>query len=245
MVIVNADDFGRTPEETDAIVRCFEAGRITSTTAMVFMADSERAAALAKEKCLEVGLHLNLSQIYSAARPEADCHVAAHSRIVRFMRSSKYAVLLYHPFLRRAFHEVFAAQLKEFVRLFGKEPSHIDGHQHRHISANVLCDTIIPRGSRVRKNFSFFPGQKGLINRIYRARVDRWMRSKYKLTDYFFSLPNCMKGVVLESVMKLAQKSSVEIMTHPIVPAEFSFLMSDGYARQLRSVTLGGYSRLN
>ena len=244
MVIINADDFGRTREETDAILRCFEAGRITSTTAMMFMADSERAAALAKEKGLDVGLHLNLSQLYTAPRTEPELRDSSHARVVRFMRGSKYAVLIYHPFLRKAFLHVFKAQFDEFVRLFGKEPSHIDGHQHRHISANVLCDNIIPRGVKIRRNFSFFPGQKSAMNRFYRAQVDKWMGRKYKLTDYFFSLPNCMSPGTLDAVLKLANPFAVEIMTHPIIPAEYQFLMSNEYVEQLRGVRLCSYSSL-
>jgi predicted glycoside hydrolase/deacetylase ChbG (UPF0249 family) len=48
VLIINADDWGRSPAETDAALDCFSNGRITSVTAMVFMADSKRAADLAK-----------------------------------------------------------------------------------------------------------------------------------------------------------------------------------------------------
>ena len=47
MLIINADDFGRSVGETNAALECYIAGRITSVSAMVFMADSERAAELA------------------------------------------------------------------------------------------------------------------------------------------------------------------------------------------------------
>ena len=65
MLIINADDFGRSVAETDAALRCYVAGRITSVSAMVFMADSERAAELAKEKELDVGLHLNFTERFT------------------------------------------------------------------------------------------------------------------------------------------------------------------------------------
>ena len=32
------------------------------------------------------------------------------------------------------------------MRLYGKLPSHVDGHQHRHLCANMLIDPIIPEG---------------------------------------------------------------------------------------------------
>ncbi len=43
MIVINADDLGRTEAETEAALSCFNQGRITSTSAMVFMEDSERA----------------------------------------------------------------------------------------------------------------------------------------------------------------------------------------------------------
>ncbi|TMP94577.1 MAG: ChbG/HpnK family deacetylase [Verrucomicrobia bacterium] len=55
MLIINADDWGRSLAETDAALRCYKAGRITSVSAMAFMADSERAAELGKELSLRTG----------------------------------------------------------------------------------------------------------------------------------------------------------------------------------------------
>ena len=66
MLIINADDWGRSLAETDAALECYKAGRITSVSAMVFMGDSERAAELAKENKLDVGLHLNFTDRFTA-----------------------------------------------------------------------------------------------------------------------------------------------------------------------------------
>ena len=66
MLIINADDWGRSLAETDAALECYKAGRITSASAMVFMGDSERAAELAKENKLDVGLHLNFTDRFTA-----------------------------------------------------------------------------------------------------------------------------------------------------------------------------------
>ena len=103
MLIINADDWGRSRAETDVELECFRAGRFTSASAMVFMEDSERAAELAREYGVDVGLHLNLSQRYT--RPPASSIAEAQDKIVRFMTKSKYAVLLYHPALRKHFHD--------------------------------------------------------------------------------------------------------------------------------------------
>jgi predicted glycoside hydrolase/deacetylase ChbG (UPF0249 family) len=44
MLIINADDFGMDEISTNRILECYDRRLITSTTAMVFMADSIRAA---------------------------------------------------------------------------------------------------------------------------------------------------------------------------------------------------------
>ena len=83
MLIVNADDLGRTKAATDAAIECYAKGRITSTSAMVFMADSERAAAVAANTGIGIGLHVNFSEQFSSPNvPEKLC--AAHRRIRRF-----------------------------------------------------------------------------------------------------------------------------------------------------------------
>jgi len=241
MIVVNADDFGRSQPETDSILSCYREGRITSTSAMVFMEDSARAADRARECGIDVGLHLNLSQRYSSpAVPRLLDETQA--QIVRFMKSSKYAVLLYHPGLRKNFRDVFNAQMDEFVALFGRPPSHIDGHQHRHLCANMLMEQIIPSGQKVRRNFSFFPGEKGWINRSYRRLIDGWLARRYRLTDYFFSLPQCLARDRLSRVAQLAQVSKVELMTHPAKADEYEFLLSDGCLNFFKSLETVSYA---
>lgn len=56
-LIVNADDFGMTLPENEAIVKLFEEKRITSTTILAPAARAEEACVLAKERRLPVGVH--------------------------------------------------------------------------------------------------------------------------------------------------------------------------------------------
>jgi predicted glycoside hydrolase/deacetylase ChbG (UPF0249 family) len=233
VIIVNADDFGRSRAETDVVVACHNAGRITSTTAMVFMEDSERAAEAALGLGIDAGLHLNLSQRFTGARV-SDGLRRSHDRIVSFLRSSKYALLVYNPFLRRQFQDVVEAQVEEFARLYGKPPGHIDGHQHLHLCANLVRDKFIPVGSRVRRNFSFWQGEKSALNRYYRRRVDSVLARDYSLVDYFFSLEDSLRRGLLERVFNLAETSTVELMTHPVYPSEFEYLMSGEHLNRLQ-----------
>jgi chitin disaccharide deacetylase len=242
VIIINADDFGRSEAETDAALHCFENGRLTSATAMVFMQDSSRAADAANAVGLDVGLHLNLSQAFDVAAPARvqECH----ARIVRFLARSKYASIVYHPGLREQFRYVYHAQVEEFVRLYGRHPSHIDGHQHKHLCTNMLVDAIIPARERVRRSFSFWPGEKSAVNRGYRRVVDSALGRLYRRTDFFFGLQECLEMGRMPRVFELAQSSAVELMTHPLKSAEYRYLMSDTYIEGLRGVATGTYSSL-
>ena len=241
MIIVNADDFGRTCAETDLTVACYAAGRITSTTAMVFMQDSERAAEVSDGLGMDVGLHLNLSQPFTLPGIEARLQ-QSHERVVRFLTTSKYARLVYNPFLRQQFRRVIDAQIEEFARLFGRQPSHVDGHHHQHLCANVLIDKLIPAQRRIRRSFSFWPGEKSRFNRGYRAVVDRALARSYTMADFLFSLEECLSNDRMSRVFQLAVTATVELMAHPINSIEYAYLMSDEYRDNLRQLQVGTYS---
>jgi predicted glycoside hydrolase/deacetylase ChbG (UPF0249 family) len=242
MLIVNADDWGRSRAETDAILQCHLGGHITSVSAMVFMEDSERAAGLAGENRVDVGLHLNFSQQFTGeiVSPALRNH---HRSIVAFLTTNKYAQLFYNPFLRTQFAYSCQSQLEEFTRLFGALPTHIDGHHHMHLCANVLLSRSIPAGMAVRRNFSFWPGEKSLLNRVYRGAVDRWLARRYRLTDYFFDLTQCMEKKKLGRVAALARLEEVELMTHPISPGEQAYLMSEDCSELLPNLSSARYRK--
>jgi predicted glycoside hydrolase/deacetylase ChbG (UPF0249 family) len=242
MLIINADDWGAARADTDAALNCFRNGRITSVTAMMFMKDSERAADLAKEFGVATGLRLNLDQHYNGGAPLAVRE--SQNRVARFLNCSKFSVLLYHPGLRRQFRELFQAQLEEFVRLYGKPPTHVDSHHHRHLCANMLLDEIIPRGFKVRRNYTFWPGEKGLSNRVYRSAADSMLRRRYRVTDFFFSLGDCLRNHSLERVLRVAATADVELMTHPIDAEESSFLLSKEWERFLKKLRVASYAAL-
>jgi predicted glycoside hydrolase/deacetylase ChbG (UPF0249 family) len=241
MLIINADDWGRSVAETNAAFRCYKAGRITSVSAMVFMEDSERAAELARENELDVGLHLNFAERFTAGKSPG--LLGEHqSRLVRFLMRNKYSPLLYNPFLRIAFSYSYQAQAGEFVRLFGRPPSHIDGHHHMHLCANLLLSKVIPAGTKMRRNFSFWPGEKSLLNRAYRGLVDRSLARRYRLADYFFDLTQCIQEKKLHRLTALAKSRNVELMTHPVVQREAEYLMSDEFQETLQRLEIGGYA---
>ena len=205
MLIINADDWGRSLAETDAALGCYKAGRITSVSAMVFMEDSERAAELAKENELDVGLHLNFTDRFTANQSAGIAWQIIMAKSSTFLGGTNMSQLLYNPFLRKEFAYSYEAQAEEFARLYSKPPSHIDGHHHMHLCANILLSNMIPAGMKMRRNFSFWPGEKSLLNRTYRGLVDRWLARRYRLADYFFDLTQCIEGEEIGSSRGLGE----------------------------------------
>jgi len=232
MLTVNADDLGRCAVATDRIMACVAANRINAASAMVFMEDSQRAATLATASGLDAGLHINFSESFTG--PDIPPSLRRnHERIRRFLRANKYALVIYNPFLRKAFREVFAAQVEEFARLYGRVPSRFDGHQHMHLCSNMILDRLLPTGARVRRSFSFNAGEKNFLNRYYRKFVDRRLLARHRIGHFFFALSQHLPVARLQRVIGLAKTSDVELMTHPQVNAEFEALLSDEFVNAI------------
>lgn len=202
----------------------------------MFMADSARAAGTAREANIDAGLHLNLTAPFTAANCPAQ--LKEHQRkVVGYLRLHSMARIFYHPGLKKSFEYVTAAQFDEYERLFGQRTRRVDGHHHQHLCANVLFGDLLPSGTVARRNFTFFPGEKSGLNRFYRAVLDRRLARRHSIVDYLFALPPLEAGR-LDRIFSVAQRSVVELETHPEVPNEYAFLMGEEMCRRSGEVNL-------
>jgi len=223
LLIINADDWGRDYETTARTLDCALHGTISSVSAMVFMQGSERAAAIAQERGIDAGLHLNFTTPFSASC--APTRLTEHQhRLSRYLLGQRLSHGAFHPGLAASFEYVVKAQLEEFRRLYGEEANRIDGHHHMHLCANVLFGGLLPAGTIVRRNFSFAPGEKSWGNRFYRKIVDRVLARKHPLVDLFFSLSPVGPVSRLDRIFSSARHSVVELETHPMNSEEYGFL---------------------
>jgi chitin disaccharide deacetylase len=115
-LIVNADDFGLSAGVNAGVARTHEEGILTSASLMVRQPGAEQAAAYARATpALGVGLHVDLGEwvlrdgawtaVYEVVPIDGDPHaVEAEVR----------------------------GQLARFRALTGREPTHLDSHQHVH-----------------------------------------------------------------------------------------------------------------
>lgn len=115
-LIVNADDFGRSPGINAGILRAHVEGVVRSASLMVRYPAAEEAARAAREQPgLGVGLHLDLGEwVYAGGEWRAAYEVADTDD-------------------RSAVERELEHQLERFAELTGGgTPTHIDSHQHVH-----------------------------------------------------------------------------------------------------------------
>ncbi len=208
---------------------------------MVFMADSERAAGLALEHNISAGLHLNFTTQFNSHL--ATARLAEHQqRVASYLRRHRFAQALFNPLLTDSFEYVLKAQNDEFARLYGEQPSRVDGHHHMHLCSNVLIAGLLAPGTIVRRHFSFQPGEKSLLNRLYRKSVDYILAKRHLLADLFFSLPPLDPLSRLQTIFSLGREHNVEVEAHPANPQEHRFLTEGGVFRCVSGVPIAhGY----
>ncbi len=130
-LIVNADDYGRSPGVSRGILQAHREGIVTSTTVMINQPDVETQLAEALA-CPELGIGLHL--VFSAWRP-----VLPPEEIPSLVNSDG-RFLSQHDLWARA-EEIspahvraeFRAQLERFDGLAGRQPDHLDCHHFVHL----------------------------------------------------------------------------------------------------------------
>jgi predicted glycoside hydrolase/deacetylase ChbG (UPF0249 family) len=113
VLIVNADDFGRSPGVNRGVIRGHEQGIVTSATLMVRWPAAEEAAAYARDSGLSVGLHLDLGEW-------------------EFRDGEWHELYEVVPETPEAVAAELDRQLDRFEQLMGRPPTHLDSHQHVH-----------------------------------------------------------------------------------------------------------------
>jgi predicted glycoside hydrolase/deacetylase ChbG (UPF0249 family) len=198
---------------------------------MVFMEDAERGAELARQQGIDAGVHLNFTTPFSSANCPAQL-VEHQRKLTAYLRRNRFAQTVFHPGLASSFEYVMSAQIDEFRRLY-HEPARFDGHHHMHLCANVVWGNLLPAGTIARRNFSFQPGEKSVVNRLYRRMLDRKLARRHRLTNYLYNLAPLEPSSRLQRVFSLARHAAVELETHPAHPAEYQFLTQGELSRQL------------
>ncbi len=187
LLIVNADDLGLRPDVTDATLKVFAAGAISSATAMTMMQDTARAASLATERGLPVGLHLNLTFGYNGPGVPVAIRERQARLVVYF--GSRVARNVYDPRMRRVIDAAINDQLVAFHDAFGRPPTHLDGHHHIHLCPTVALSAALSGFTRARVTASGPPAPRLGVRRALAAIDNAILRRRFLTPDRFIAFP--------------------------------------------------------
>ncbi len=184
-LIVNADDFGQSPGINRGIFEAHERGIVTSASLMVRWPAATEAAAYGREHPdLSVGLHFDLGEW--AYREEI-------------------WVPLYEVVPTRdptAVRDEVSRQLGTFRRLLGRDPTHIDSHQHVH--REEPARTIVLQAARA----------LGVPLRHFSSDV-RYCADFYGQTAEGFPLPHAISSEALVKILSSLPAGITELGCHP------------------------------
>jgi len=233
-LIVNADDFGHPAGTVEAIAALFQAGVVTSTSALVNQPDWPRAAALLRRHPeWDAGLHL----VMNDGRPLLPPHTAP-SLVDRHGRfRDGWALLFRYPFISRAqLKAEWRAQMERFIADTGRTPSHIDLHCHypyvfpawfrlslelaeeygRLAVRTPFDDALEQKAAQLSASYGGFPPwlvlQQG---RYYRALVDRRGLPRTNYWESSFSQDGRRTAEVLLDLLARLPEGSTELLCHP------------------------------
>ena len=133
-LIVNADDFGQSCGVNRGIIEAHEHGIVTSASLMVRWPAAAQAAAYGrKHPSLSVGLHFDIG--------EWCCRNGSWIKLYEVVSEEDVT----------AVSKEASRQLVTFRRLVGKDPTHLDSHQHVHCQ-KPLSSVFIDVAERDRKS---------------------------------------------------------------------------------------------
>src|SRR5512134_3484615 len=128
-LIINSDDYGRTPEISRGIREAHARGVVTSTTCMMNIPTTAEdiAVALRETPALGMGVHLVLTM-----GDPISARVTVPSITDENGHFFKYTPLIEHlsTLNIEEVKQEWRAQIEAFIRAAGRKPSHLDSHHH-------------------------------------------------------------------------------------------------------------------
>lgn len=248
-LIVNADDFGRSPSINAAVIRAHREGILTTASLMVNEPDCAEAVQLAKANpALGVGLHLTLLMGRAALPPVQIPGLVDEQGNFSNAPAATGARYFFRRELRAQLRAEIHAQFARF-RATGLKLDHVNGHLHMHLHPvvfSILMEDAAELGIthlRLTREPFWMDVPLAAGNRLYRATHaiiylclawnarGRLRRSNIRHTDCVFGLlQNARVGepYVSKLLPRLSAGDS-ELYSHPSLEEfrhEFDALVS-------------------
>ena len=214
-LIVNADDYGVSERAVESTALVFASGAITSATAMVFCTASPNAARVAMESKMPVGLHLNLTDLFSSEDAPSESR-RRQAAVAKRMIARAWTRYVWWPDLAADVDATISDQLQEFRSLFSQSPTHLDGHHHIHLATNVLLSRTLGNFSAVRLPFSTEGWSRGLAATSVRGVQREYIQRRFRTTERFYSLQQFVEHhETIWASMNWRGDQAVEVECHP------------------------------
>ena len=208
-LIVNADDFGKSPGINRGVIRAHEHGIVTSASLMVRWDGAEDAATYARtRRNFSLGLHIDRGEwVYEKGK-----------------WSTNYEVVSFHN--AQVVAQEVANQMERFIQLVGRPPTHLDSHQHVH-RQEPLRSILITIARKIRipvRHFNphirycgKFYGQTKFGLPIPRAISLSSLINIFKTMPSGYTELSCHPGVVndLHSVYRSEREQELKVLTDP------------------------------
>ena len=141
-LIINSDDYGRTPEISRGIREAHLQGVVTSTTCMMNIPTTadDVAIALKETPTLGMGVHLVLTMGRPLSAPEAVSSVVDANG--NFFKYTPFIENLPNLKLDEVKSE-WRLQIERFIKAAGRKPTHLDSHHHSSFFSPELFRTML------------------------------------------------------------------------------------------------------
>jgi predicted glycoside hydrolase/deacetylase ChbG (UPF0249 family) len=202
-LIVNADDFGRTPGVNAGVIDTHVRGIVTSATAMVLEPAAAAGIREAGERApnLSLGLHFALT---GGGRPAASPSDVPHLAPDGVFPRNREALPETLPAGEIAAE--LSAQIAAFERMAGRPPSHLDSHHHVALHPSVA--PVFAAEARRRS----LP-VRAASDDARRALRGEGLRTPDRFVDAFYGA-----GATLETLARILEElpdGTTELMCHP------------------------------
>jgi predicted glycoside hydrolase/deacetylase ChbG (UPF0249 family) len=142
-LIVNADDFGCSPQVSEGICEAYQQGIVTDASLLVRSPWAQHALQLAQKAGFTVGIHLDFVTPYVADR---GVDFGPHGELLKELFRREYEHQTGAPLSAEQLLHVrdeIRSQISDFIALAGRLPSHLDYHFGMHYMPEIMAVYLI------------------------------------------------------------------------------------------------------
>jgi predicted glycoside hydrolase/deacetylase ChbG (UPF0249 family) len=235
LLIINADDFGFSPEVNRGIFTAYEHGVVTDSSLLIKGACSQEAITMLRENPqFPVGIHIDLDPLLGWESPGKE----------QFSRQELRQIMNESNFVEKMQHEI-NKQIEAFLDT-GLIPSHIDTHHHVHGFPRIFESLIEAMDKYEIKAIRFSTTGYVLMGRadiLVTAETAQWMEDA--LRQRRIQYPHLLLDPIVPFSLAELPSGASELMVHPSLGGDvwrqkdFAMLMDPSFIQTISDEGIG------